>query len=135
MIISKDAEQLVKDSFLADEEKAFLIKILETEGPTNNFFNKFKDFIVGEFKNIAEKYKTAVLDLNSDFEQADKWFSDQKEVLEKETQDRLEQIKPTDVKGKNEFWKTYDKKFADISKEYKERLDKATSRTILSNIK
>lgn len=135
MTTNKEAEQLVRDSFLQEKDKAFLIKILETEGAAENFFEKFKALIVEEVKNITEKYKTAILDLNGGFIDADKWFLEQKENLEKETEEKLGKINPTDIKSKNEFWKDYDNKMATLSAEYKKKLDQATSKAALTNIK
>ena len=126
---------LVKESFLSEKEKSFLLKIIENEGATNSFFEKFKILLIEEIKNISGEYKNAIEDLNAGSTEIDSWLEKQKEGLGKDAEKQLSETDMTDMKKKSEIWNNYDKKMLALAEEYKKKLSELTKKLMFSKIK
>ena len=133
--MNEEIIKLVKESFLSEKEKFFLLKIIEKKGATNSFFENFKILLIEEIKNISEEYRNVIEDLNSGFTEIDGWMKKQKEELEKKTEKELNAVDISDLKKKKEIWSGYDKKMSALAEEYKKKLGELTNKLMLFKIK
>lgn len=132
--MTEEIIKLVNESFLSEKEKSILIKIIEKDGLTETFFEKFRILLVDEIKKISVDYKNAIRDLNAGFEESDSWLEEQKKELESDTEKQLSKIDLADLKKKGKIWDDYDKKILALLEEYKKRLDELTKKLMLLKI-
>ena len=133
--MNQEISKLVEESFLLQENKNLLLKLLEGEGATEKFFKYFEHLLTAEIKNIGENYNTAITALNGGFEETDKWLEAKKKELDGEIENKIDGASPTDMKKKNEIWAEYDKKFAVLSAEYKKRIDAISNKLMIDQVK
>lgn len=133
--MDKEIIKYVKDSFLQEKDKLFLLKLLEVEGDTDNFYKQFEKLLILEVKNIGTKFKESIKILNDKFKNADEWRKNQEKEIDKETEEELAKIKDGNLAKKSEIWKEYDKKIEALSEEYKNKINEATKKIMLSKLK
>ncbi len=133
--MNQEIAKLVEESFLSGKDKSFLLKLLGTEGITDNFYTQFKNLLIEEIKKISKQYKIAIKSLNDGFKEIDEWFEEQQKELDKDIEKQLKNAEATNLKEKGNTWDDYDKKITILSKEYKKRLEGLTSKLMISQIK
>jgi hypothetical protein len=76
-----DTQQLINKSFLSNEDKQVLLKILKDEGETENFFRKFSDLIMAELKRKSEYGHALMEKLNGEFTKIEDEILKERETL------------------------------------------------------
>ena len=113
---------LISASFLPEEQKKELSDYLATNETDQNFFNKFNQYLIAEFKKIndasEEKLKlfdekTAELDLEIEKEEKEE---------EEKLSEKLSNIDEMEIAKRTDIWDAYDKKLEELRVSYEKKL-------------
>ena len=98
---------LIKESFLSEEEKAELLRMVEEGRETKDIFKIFDDHLVEEVNKRAEKYEGLLNKLNSETDRLDNSYESQVAILKNSLKERLAALSPTDFHEKGLAWDDY----------------------------
>ena len=116
----KEIQELIESSFLSENDKKTLFKLLENKGPTDEFFEKMNQLISDEILSISDRYQKEMKQLDQKFSEADNSLEEKKKELEEQLQKDLRAAKE-DASKKDKLWEDY---YAAVEQIYKDNEDK-----------
>jgi len=130
---NNDIKQLVKTSFLRNEQKAFLLELLDS-GELKKFEKEFERMLIEEI----ERRKNAHFAICEKFSQEMKARKDAVEnkqaALLKIASDKLAKISITDIAGRRQVWLDYDAKIQQMNETLLNDLDVLFSKLTVQHI-
>lgn len=120
-------QNLIRESFLSDDEKQSLLQYLSTKGDDQEFYDTFDRYLADGLIKVNNVYTDTMTKLDNELDQLDKEINLQKENLKTALNNKLGQIKPSDIKNKQVIWDDYYKSIDKLQKEQEEKIKEMLS--------
>jgi|SRR3989344_1623605 len=125
---------LISASFLPEEQKKELSDYLATNETDQNFFNKFNQYLIAEFKKINDigeaklkLFDEKVAELDLEIEKSEK----EEEV---KLSEKLSNIDEMDIAKRTDIWEDHDKKLEELRVDYEKKMFAVLQELIISRV-
>jgi hypothetical protein len=132
--MNENAKQLISKSFLSGTNKAILSKILDSEGETEKFFEKFSELIMEELGKRAEKYSVLEKKLNGELKHAEAEFLKERKALDEWLNNQMTKIDATDFEASGKIFDEYYNKVSSLYKKQDEQMKQVFGKILISEM-
>jgi len=127
-------QNLIKESFLSEDEKHYLLQYFATKGDDQEFYDIFDHYLASGLYKINDEYTETMTKFDNELDQLDKEVNSKKENLKETLNNKLDQIKSSDIKAKQVIWDDYYKLIDKLQKEQEEKIKEMLSSKIVATM-
>jgi G:T/U-mismatch repair DNA glycosylase len=126
----QELQKTIQSSFLLKDQKDYLMQYLNTNGENEQFYKVFNQYLINELQKKDKQFRNSMNNFENNLIRLDNELNSRKEKAEKNLDEKLSKIDPTDLSLKAKIWDEYYRILEEMRTEYEEKLKKIYSQEL-----